>query len=310
MATNKKILRVVTSAFVFFSLIVVGSLVHSVRRFIYPTDRIYHGTKLSQLISEIRDVLLKNDDIIPVSFDTEDNVHLSGLFFQRQNPQATLIACHGHRCSKEFMYRIVDLFPKWNILLFDFRAHGQSGGKITSVGYHEYKDVIAASRFLRHLKLAQTAKAVPLIILGVSMGGAAALRAAEKEPNLCDVIIVDSTFSSLNKALMGAFSAYRSVPYYPFFPALIHLVNYFADCNIYEMNPIESVETIKQPILFIHSCTDEYISPMHAVELFAHARNRKSKIWIGPRCRHALLHTYYPELYQKKVLKFCQRVLH
>ena len=109
---------------------------------------------------------------------------------------------------KEFFNHCIDIFPTFNVLLFDFRAHGQSGGKYRTLGCHEYKDVIAAAQFLN--EKTKTNKNLPnnlpLIIWGFSMGGSAALKSLEYEPNIADAFIVDSGFGDLRTVIYHSFT--------------------------------------------------------------------------------------------------------
>ena len=289
--------------------ITFGISYYAMRKMTFVGERELYGKKLSILAQEIRSELLKRSDISEVTFKTHDNLTLAGLLIKRQHPQANLIVCHGYKSNKELSYGLIDLYPSWNILLFDFRAHGQSEGLITTIGYHEANDVVAASNFLRDYTQKTYNKKMPLIILGLSMGGAALLRAAELEPGLCDALVVDSSYAKLGTTVFKAFSMKSSLPRYPFLLIAQEMFQYLANCDIHAMNPKDSVKTITKPILFIHSCDDNYISPKNAITLFSNSVNKQSKLWIGPHCRHAWLHSYYSELYKKKTTKFLQQVI-
>lgn len=261
----------------------------------------FYGKKQSELATEIRTELLKRSDIEPVAFTSSDGLNLSGFLLRRPNAIGNLVLCHGYKGTKEFMYNYLDSFSNYNILLFDFRAHGQSTGHIISLGCHEYKDVIAATRFM---KQAIPDKKIPTILLGISMGGASSLRAVKEEPALADALIIDSTYSELEKMFLRAYYLRVNLPYYPFYPIIRSMFHYLGDCDIKEMSIINCVKNIKQPILFIHSCTDSFIKPSNSVTLFSYALNPKTKLWIGPKCRHGWLHTYFPKFYKAKVDRF------
>lgn len=275
----------------------------------FAADRVIHGKKTSELAEEIRSELIKRPDTTQVSFISTDNITLSALLIQRPNPKANLLLCHGYRGNKELMYSYIDMFPEYNILMFDFRAHGQSGGSITSIGYHESKDVIAGAKYLREQTATQSSTQLPLIVLGVSMGGAAAVKAAELDPGLADAIIIDSSYASLSSIALKGFTKKAHLPQYPFYPIVTWMFRYLAQCDVTKMLPEKSVRSITVPIFFIHSCDDSYISPSCAIKLYANAQNKKSKIWIGPPCRHGLLRNYYSELYKKKIIKFLNDAL-
>ncbi|MFA6527809.1 MAG: alpha/beta hydrolase [Candidatus Babeliales bacterium] len=301
---------VVACSLIFFGLLVSLSIsYYALYKLTFAGDRVFYGKHLSEVAAEIRQELLERQDAKSVEFCTQDGLKLSGFLITRKDATVNAVMCHGYQGRKEFMYALIDLFPDWNILLFDFRAHGQSEGTITSIGYHEYKDVIAAVNFMKKTFNADADTKNSTVVLGISMGGAATLKAAELEPNLADALIIDSTYAVLSDMMLKGFSVKSGLPYYPFFPLIKQMYRYLANFDINSMNPQESVKVIKKPIFFIHSCNDNFISPIDTLQLYANAKNKKSKLWIGPPCRHGWLHCYQKETYQRKVLKFVATVV-
>lgn len=290
-------------------LAIVGISYQLLHTITFAADRVIYGKKTSELAEEIRSEIIKRPDTTEVSFASTDNIPLAGLLIKRDNAKANLLLCHGYRGNKELMYSFIEMFPDYNILMFDFRAHGQSGGSITSIGYHENKDVIAGARFLRQQTMTSSEKQLPMIVLGISMGGAATVKAAELDAELADAIIIDSTYASLPSMGLKGFTKKAHLPQYPFYPIIKWMFHYLAQCDVSKMMPEKSVRSIAVPIFFIHSCDDSYISPNCAIKLYANAKNKKSSIWIGPSCRHGLLRNYYSELYKKKILKFLNNAL-
>lgn len=277
---------------------------------LYASDSVFYGKKQSILAQDIREELFKLNDIQNIKFKTVDNLTLSGIIIKRPKAKANLLLCHGYRASKEFMYAFIDLFPDFNMLLFDFRAHGQSEGKMISIGCHEYKDVAAAAEFMKQSIHSQDGSSLPFIILGISMGAASTLKAASIDPNISDALIIDSTFSDLHGIMIKGFAIKSGLPYYPFFPVIRYFFEKTADCKVCEMNPVKCVEKIVKPILFIHSCNDNFIAPKHGLRLYEHATlSRYAKIWIGPKCRHGWLHSYYSDIYKKKVNGFLHKAI-
>ncbi len=294
---------------VFFSscIVVLGISYYVLSQLTFVADPVIYGKKQSDLAQEIRAELFKRSDIQKVSYFSQDGLLLSGYLIKRAQAQANIVLCHGYRGAKEFMYGYIDLFPQCNLLLFDFRAHGQSEGAIISIGCHEYKDVIASVDFMKKHVKAVDGKNLPLIVLGISMGGASAIKAAEVEKGLCDALIIDSTFSDLRKALERGFSLKSGLPYTPFFMVISKMFQYFGACNISTMNTAAAVEKIDTPTMFIHSCNDSFLRPANVIRLYEHTGSRYAKLWIGPKCRHGWLHSYYADLYKKKVLKFLNK---
>ena len=85
----------------------------------------------------------------------------------------------------------------YSAMALDMRAHGRSGGQRIGSSIEEPRDVMATLDWIK--KQPQLAGA-PVVLLGISMGGATALRTAAVRPDVAAVISV-SAFCSVNQSL-------------------------------------------------------------------------------------------------------------
>ena len=130
-----------------------------------------------------------------ITLTTTDGLDLSAFYVPTTAvPRANLIILHGKDSAKEvYLEYLLHLVPYgYNILLYDARGHGRSGGDYTTFGYHEWEDVVTAVGHLRHL-----GGELPTGVFGHSMGGAVALQALAREPGI-DFGIVESAFGDFN----------------------------------------------------------------------------------------------------------------
>ncbi|MFA5074539.1 MAG: alpha/beta fold hydrolase [Candidatus Babeliales bacterium] len=282
------------------------------KRLVFYYDPILDGgKKQSQVASQINKEILKTKNCRFVNFLTKDGLKLSGCFFKRDNARSNVLLCHGYCSRKEFMYDFIDMFPNSNVFAFDFRAHGNSQGRFRTIGFQEYKDVLAAAQYFKDLVENRNNNLIkkPFIILGISMGGTASLKAALCEPDLCDALILDSSFYDLKKVVYNAFSLNSGLPTYPFLPIIGIFVKFLADCDVYSMNLLKDFKNLKKPVFYIHSCIDEVVSPEQTLSMYADDHNDHAKLWIGPVCRHGHLRKHFWDIYKKKVLSFLNSVL-
>ncbi len=84
----------------------------------------------------------------------------------------------------------------YNVMVFDLRAHGESGGQLCSFGIAEARDVEAAARWVRE---AHPEESQRLLGLGASMGAAAMLAARDEQTGATpfDAIAVLGTYDDL-----------------------------------------------------------------------------------------------------------------
>ena len=278
----------------------------SIRKLIYiPNDIMMQGEKMTLFADRVRKGLEKSDGAKRFTCKTKDNIELHGLYIERINPQGTILLCHGYRCCKELTSGYTGIFKDYNIVMFDFRSHGENKKSITTIGCHEYKDVLAVSEWIKTNK--PNMRRVPLAILGVSMGGAAALHATEKDPTICDALVIDSSFSNLQTILDNTFKNKSGLPSFPFLKIMKVMFNYLGGCDVTAFKPLEAVKKIKKPIMLIHSCIDPVVPVQESLLMYAQGVKKGAKLWIAPECKHGWLHKKYPELYKKKVKSFLNK---
>lgn len=303
----KKIIRrviIFSLIFVFLSTLVISYI--ALKQLVYNYDFVLDkGLTQSQVANNIKTELFqKYKNLENVSFQTIDNIKISGLFLKRDNAKANLLLCHGYQRRKEFMANYIDLFPNYNILLFDFRAHGESSGEIRSMGCVEDRDVLAAVNFFK-----EKTNNLPLIILGLSMGGTCALKALESNPDICQALILESSYSNLKKVIYHTFSQKSGLPSFPFLYFLEIFVNFYTNSRIKDLDTTIDLPKIKTPIFFIHSCVDKVVPTEHTLAMYAKCHSPIKKLWITPKCKHCKLTQKFTDIYSKKVNKFLDKAL-
>ena len=139
-----------------------------------------------------------------VSFRSADGVPLEGWWVPAPVARGSVVMVHGLNRSRVEMVRRVPFVHEagWNALLFDLRHHGASGGQATTFGAREKDDVLAAAR------LARERAPGPVVLWGVSLGGASAVFAAAQDPGVAGVIC-DSSFRSLDDTVRHHLQLFR-----------------------------------------------------------------------------------------------------
>ena len=128
-----------------------------------------------------------------IRLTTKDGVAISGWFVPAEGtPRGSVVLVHGlNRSRIEMAKKVEPLHARgFNCILIDLRNHGASGKYVTSFGLREKLDVRAAVDF------AMSKAPVPVVVWGVSMGGASVTLEAAGDERVA-AVIADSSYDSL-----------------------------------------------------------------------------------------------------------------
>ena len=238
-----------------------------------------------------------------VSFSTADHQLLRGWWIPATDSTKTIILLHGYAGSMDPDLRYAPHFHAagFNILMFDFRAHGRSSGRLTSVGALESRDVHAAIDFA----LAKGSQSVGLI--GFSMGGRAAVLGAPYPPAVKAVISDGSPVRLITAVTQDLLL--RKIP-----PALCRLLarmvlvgaSVLTGVNLYRNDLLNAAHDLSgTPVLFIHGELDRYTTPAELKSLMQLVGPR-ARLWSVPEAKHRNIEDTRPAEYLEQVLTFMQ----
>lgn len=267
-----------------------------VKKFIFR--RIHKQEWLVQT-TRFKELLCQQHGAQPISFSSLDGTPLVGLLFLRSQAQRNLLLCHGYSRSKERLFNLIKLFPEDNILIFDYRAHGESQGDYTTIGFYEKDDVLAAYKFL---EVHEQTKNLPIFGVGVSMGAVSLLGAAAHGASFKGLVI-DSAFKKLDEQLAKMFPEKTGLPLQPFMTFCSTIFEYLCSCSMKDVNALAWIQKIKAPIFIIHSNHDRLADVSAAHELYAGISGQK-KLWIVDHAHHAGIYKKYPQDYFEQVSQF------
>ena len=271
-----------------------------------------------------------------ILFHTTDGTLLSGDFWAQPQSAPTIIICHGYRINSTVLRPVAALEYKYgyNVLLFDFRGHGESDSIATSGGNAEIRDLEAALAVAR-----QQPETIPgkIVIHGFSMGASVALL-LDPQPDVA-AIIVDSPYARLDvilKRMMHWQLTNQSTSWasfmYPLrngFPALTwitlaistivfrlrfgHTLN-ARPATSFKRWQARSKGVIHQsypPILLIHGLKDGAIPITHAHQIVtqAHAHNISMETYFVDEADHCGAYGNDPHQYIQMLERFVKQHL-
>lgn len=259
-------------------------------------------TSFSNFVPEV------NYTLQTCSFQSYDECPLSAIVLHPEKPNDKIILiCHGIRHDKRSGIRFVQYLLKegYTLMMLDFRNHGESGGCITTYGYHEKEDLRAAVQYLRKQGLTGS-----LGVLGASMGAAVALQAAAGFDDI-QALVVDSPFASLEQIALEQTIGITKLPRFAvYLPMQVACwwSKYVEDFPVSEVSPWFSAQSLKCPIFLIHGDADRKIGVHHSRQIFDAAPEPK-ELWICEGAGHLGTYLKDPQEYQKRVLDFFRKHL-
>lgn len=249
-------------------------------------------------------------DYETVSFPSEDGITLKGWFVKPAHPASkapVIIICHGLGANKsDFTELAVALSRRgYFVLLFDFRAHGESSGSRSSLGHHEQGDIAAALDFL---KVRPEAGPKRIGIYGFSMGASSAILAAART-HAFSVIVADSAFTSLRDQARTAITGFYHLPSFPFLNLSVLGYELYFQTGIDNISPVSVIKDISPtPVFIIAGDGDRLVPAENGRKLYAAAGEPK-ELWIIPNADHGATFAAAGSAYEKRVGDFFDKYL-
>jgi len=188
-----------------------------------------------------------------------------------------LIAVHGWaNTSDSFLAFAKNMAKKRRIILLNTRNHGASADEkyMTLVKYSE--DIKSVVNHLEH----QSEKIEPIIIMGHSLGGAAALFCASKDSRISAVITVGA-FADLETMMRVGFIQ-NKLPT-NLVGSMLTYIEFRIGEKMVTISPLNTAQSFKGPILLVHGTKDEVVpfSDFNKISKAAHRENVEQLVMKG-----------------------------
>ncbi len=231
-----------------------------------------------------------------VTFTTSDGIALSGWLLSSPRAKATIIIGHGYPFDKGNIFPVTKfLYPQYNLLFYDHRYFGESGGKITTVGLNEVEDVNAAVKFTKKRFPKQ-----PLALYGFSLSAAAMLMAQPP----AQAVIADSPYADLERMINHIYFYFGPLKW-PFVKITSVLGKIFLKVSPADVSPAKAVAQSTIPMFIIHGAKDSQIPVENAYAL--KESNPAIELWIVEGADHGQAYALFPEEYQRKIHSFLRK---
>jgi len=198
----------------------------------------------------------------------------------------------------------------WNALLLDLRAHGASAGTATTFGVREKEDVRAAVGYAR------SRADLPVVLWGVSLGGATVVLAAADDSSVAGVVC-DSTYRSLSDTVRHHLDLLRSYWWWlaivPTWPVADEVLFWMGRRGGFDPDAVDirgaSAHLAGRPALFVANSGDKRMPSEIAFELRA-AAGDKARVLVIPSDSHGGAYRDGRPQYESAVAQILEEALH
>jgi len=198
-------------------------------------------------------------------------------------PQPMVAVLHGWGGNAEDMLPFATLLHRGGlgVLLLDARNHGRSDAENFSSMPRFAEDLQHAIDWLAGQPEVDAAR---LAVLGHSVGAAACLLAASRQPGLAAVVSI-SAFTHPAEMMRLAMAAHH-IPYWPIGRWVIGYVQRAIGHRLDDIAPLHTLQAIRCPVLLVHGDQDRTVPVAEAKILYAHRSSDAVQLWVIPGADH------------------------
>ena len=242
----------------------------------------------------------------PHRIATSDGEQLGAWYAEGRDDAPSVLILHGNGGSRWNCLNRASLLASeggCSVLLLTLRAHGDSTGQLNDLGFSARLDVVAGVEFLN-----QRRPGKPVIVLGVSMGAAAAVFAASELGPRVSGYVLESPYQDLKTAVWHRTEAYLP----PVLDRLAYLgLRVTAPLVLPHFEAISPLEAISHvpddiPVLILTGGDDPLARPEEAVALYQRVTSH-ARVEVFPGAGHHDLFGSATRRYGEVVLDFCAR---
>ncbi|MBN1311149.1 MAG: alpha/beta fold hydrolase [Anaerolineae bacterium] len=232
-----------------------------------------------------------------VSFVTVDGLELRGWYIPSRSGAAVILG-HGHAGNREQMMLDAQILTQhgYGVLLFDWRAHGESEGDMTTFGLYEVQDLEAAVDYVSAQPEVDREK---IGVIGFSMGGATATLGASRDQRI-KALIIEGAYAVFGDT---ARERLKWLPLVGQVGILWGKLTTGVDPDA--VRPVDAICAISpRPVLLIYgTLEDGAIAPGSARQMFDAACDPK-ELWMIEGARHGGYAATVPEEYEQRIVAF------
>lgn len=243
------------------------------------------------------------DKITPVSV-VSDGYKLAGEYLDFGYDKAVIIiAGRTEGCYYSYYFAEPYRISGYNVLVIDNRAHGLSEGKINSLGYKEYRDILSWGRMLHDTKGVSS-----IVLHGICIGASTALFAMTSPdcPDYFSALVSEGMYTRFADSF-DEHMILQGRPMFPFAMLTKACIRIFAGADVVGDGPYKHLSDLKKPALLMHSKVDEFSLADTSKAMYDKAGDNCRVVWFDYGA-HSRIRTVSKDKYDNTIIDFLSKM--
>ena len=252
------------------------------------------------ILDKKADELLESTEQQYCEVHTPDSLRLCASFFPNSSDKFAILV-HGYTGTRKEMLSKAAIFHSWgySVLTPDNRAHGESEGKYIGMGWLDKDDIKLWIEWIRNKN-----PNARIVLLGVSMGGAAVMMSSGDMNRNVEAVIDDCGYTSAWDIFSDELRSLYHLPSFPILNMCNTMIRIKAGYDIKKASSIEQLRKTTIPILFIHGSDDNFVKTDMVYRNYDAKVIGDKDILIVKDAGHAMAEAEDPKLYYSKIREF------
>ncbi len=221
-------------------------------------------------------------------------------------PRGTVLYLHGVSESRiaglPMARRLYD--RGFNVIIYDSRRHGESGGTFCTYGFYEKHD---ASTVINTILARPDVHAGAIGVFGNSMGAAVAIQLAALDHRI-RAVVAESGFATLRTVFDDYQKRMIKLPWHYLRNIVIKRSEVLAHFKASAVSPLEAVKDVHVPLFILHGTADDRIKYTYSQMVFERA-NEPKQLWLIDGASHHNMAVIGGEEYFRRIVGFFERSL-
>jgi len=267
----------------------------SSKNILVKTWKLFRGPRFEKtVIEEVPHFPYETIDLV-----TKKNIKIEAWYMPVDSSKGTVIMVHGLGGNKSLLMSQAYEFRYFgfNVLFIDLRAHGNSGGNTTTLGFRESEEIKLAYEYI----FKKSEKRI--FLYGISLGAVVVAKAIYDYNLAPSGIILDMPFGSLKKLLEGR-ARILGFPEEPFGVLVTFWSGIERGFNGFRHNTIRYAKKINCPVLMQYGALDRLVTSTETNSIFRNIASDKKKLVIYENAGHDYFLDKDPLKWRKEVSEF------